>query len=260
MPLVEIIRGRGAVTSDQALARGYDLVRRLDKTPIVVNDSRGFFTSRVFGVRVMEGVAMLAEGVPAASIEQAAQQAGYPVGPLALMDEVTLTLGLKLRAEARRAGIDAPAHPGEAVIERMVNEFGRTGKASGAGFYEYPPDGSPKRLWPGLREHFGRDLPPPSLVDLKERMLFVEALEAVRCLDEGVLVAIPDANIGSIFGIGFPAWTGGVLQYVDQYPGGVTGFVARARQLAAAHGARFEPPASLVARSERGEPLRSGKM
>jgi 3-hydroxyacyl-CoA dehydrogenase/enoyl-CoA hydratase/3-hydroxybutyryl-CoA epimerase len=261
MPLVEIIRGRGTggsvVTSDETLARGYDLVRKLDKTPIVVNDSRGFFTSRVFGTRVLEGVAMLGEGIPAASIEQAAQQAGYPVGPLTLMDEVTLTLGLKLRAEAIQAGLDVPAHPGQAVVERMVNEFGRTGKAAGAGFYEYPKD-EPKHLWPGLAEHFGHGggQPPPSLVDLQERMLFIEALEAVKCLDEGVLTSIPDGNIGSIFGIGFPPWTGGVLQYVDQYAGGVSGFVARARQLAKSYGERFEPSEALVARAEKGQPIR----
>jgi 3-hydroxyacyl-CoA dehydrogenase/enoyl-CoA hydratase/3-hydroxybutyryl-CoA epimerase len=269
MPLVEIIRGRSGVTSEQALARGYDLVRELDKTPIVVNDSRGFFTSRVFGVRVLEGIGMLAEGVPASSIEQAAQQAGYPVGPLTLMDEVSLTLGMKLRAEARKAGVDAPTHPAEAVIDRMVNEFGRKGKAAGAGFYEYPSDGSPKRLWPGLAEHFGgrggagpSGVAPsgatPSFVDMQERMLFIEAIEAVKCLDEGVLTAFPDGNIGSIFGIGFPAWTGGVLQYVDQYPGGVAGFVTRARELAEAYGRRFTPPDSLLRLAEKGERLRSG--
>jgi 3-hydroxyacyl-CoA dehydrogenase/enoyl-CoA hydratase/3-hydroxybutyryl-CoA epimerase len=298
MPLVEIVRGRAGVTSDESLARGYDLVRRLDKTPIVVNDSRGFFTSRVFGVRVMEGVAMLGEGVPAPSIEQAALQAGYPVGPLAVLDEVSLSLGLRLRAEARKAGLtepalNLPAHPGEAVIDRMVNEFGRAGKAAGAGFYDY--DTEPKRLWPGLAVHFGRAgavppssgrltsgsaplrpraaappssgrltsgsaplrpraAAPPSLVDLEERLLFAEALEAVKCLDEGVLTGVEDGNIGSIFGLGFPAWTGGVLQYVDQYPIGA--FVARAERLAAAYGDRFTPPASLLVRAERGEALR----
>src|SRR5690606_29095714 len=121
---------------------------------IVVNDSRGFFTSRVFGTYVLEGLAMLAEGIPAASIEQAALQAGYPVGPLAVVDEVTLTLPRKLRDEARKAGVQTPAHPGEVVLDRMVEEFGRTGKAAGAGFYDYPADGSGKRLWPGLAAAF----------------------------------------------------------------------------------------------------------
>jgi 3-hydroxyacyl-CoA dehydrogenase / enoyl-CoA hydratase / 3-hydroxybutyryl-CoA epimerase len=256
MALVEVICGRE--TSDAALARGYDLVRAIDKTPIVVNDSRGFFTSRVFAVRVMEGLAMVAEGIPATSVEQAALQAGYPVGPLAVMDEVTLTLPQKLRQEARKAGVDVPAHPGERVQDRLV-ELGRTGKSSGAGFYDYPPDGSPKRLWPGLRAEFGRSEVDPSrlsMVDLQERMLFIEALESVKCLDEGVLTAVPDGNIGSILGIGFPPWTGGVLQYVDQYPGGLRGFVNRARALARTYGSRFAPSEALVARAERGEPLR----
>jgi 3-hydroxyacyl-CoA dehydrogenase/enoyl-CoA hydratase/3-hydroxybutyryl-CoA epimerase len=247
MALVEIVRGRK--TSDAALARGYDLVRQIDKTPIVVNDSRGFFTSRVFGTYVMEGIALLGEGVPANSVEQAALQAGYPVGPLAVTDEVTLTLGRKISDEARKAGVDIPVHPGEAVVARMIDEFGRTGKSSGQGFYDYPADGSPKRLWSGLADAFGSVAPPPvEMRDMQERMLFIEAIESVRCLEEGVLTGVEDGNIGSIFGIGFPAWTGGVLQYVETYEGGVAGFVARAQELAARYGERFTPPASLLAR------------
>jgi 3-hydroxyacyl-CoA dehydrogenase/enoyl-CoA hydratase/3-hydroxybutyryl-CoA epimerase len=248
MALVEIVRGRK--TSDAALARGYDLVRQIDKTPIVVNDSRGFFTSRVFGTYVMEGIALLGEGVPAASVEQAALQAGYPVGPLAVVDEVTLTLGRKISDEARKAGVDIPVHPGEVVVRRMIDEFGRTGMSAAKGFYDYPADGSPKRLWPGLAEAFAAVAPPPvEMRDMQERLLFAEAIESVRCLEEGVLTGVEDGNIGSIFGIGFPAWTGGVLQYVEQYEGGVAGFVARARELAARYGERFTPPASLVART-----------
>ncbi len=273
MPLVEIIRGRR--TSPATLARGYDLVRQIGKTPIVVNDSRGFFTSRVFGTYVLEGLAMLAEGVPAASIEQAALQAGYPVGPLAVVDEVTLTLPVKLRAEARAAGVETPSHPGEAVLDRMV-AAGRTGKAAGRGFYDYPGDG-PKRLWPGLAEMFGTRSGPPAVPmrDMRERLMFAEALESVRCLTEGVLESVPDGNIGSLFGVGFPPWTGGVLQYVDGYdpsaaagaqphpdlersPVGVAGFVARARELAARYGERFTPPADLVEVAGRGGTLRAG--
>jgi 3-hydroxyacyl-CoA dehydrogenase/enoyl-CoA hydratase/3-hydroxybutyryl-CoA epimerase len=255
MPLVEIIRGRR--TSDETLARAYDLVRRIGKTPIVVNDSRGFFTSRIFGTYVLEGLAMLAEGLPAASIEQAATQAGYPVGPLAVVDEVTLTLPRKLRDEARKAGVHTD-HPGEAVLDRMVQEYGRTGKSAGAGFYDYPGDGSGKRLWPGLAAAFGAKPGEPAIpfADMKERLLFAEALEAVKCLDEGVVAGVPDGNIGSIFGIGFPPWTGGVLQFVDGYSGGVRGFVARAGELAARYGARFEPSAPLVARAERDQLIR----
>ena len=253
MPLVEIVRGKQS--SDVALARGYDLVRTIDKTPIVVNDSRGFFTSRVFGTYVMEGIAMLGEGVPAASVEQAALQAGYPVGPLAVTDEVTLTLGRHVREEARKAGVEIPGHPAERVIDRMVDEFGRTGKSSGKGFYEYPADGA-KHLWSGLADAFGAIVPPPlAMREMQERLLFVEVLESVRCLDEGVLTGPADGNIGSLFGIGFPAWTGGVLQFVETYPGGVAGFVARARELADAYGPRFTPPDSLVARAGSPEPV-----
>jgi 3-hydroxyacyl-CoA dehydrogenase / enoyl-CoA hydratase / 3-hydroxybutyryl-CoA epimerase len=248
MPLVEIVRGKE--TSDATVARGHDLVRLIDKTPIVVNDSRGFFTSRVFGTYVMEGLALLAEGVPAASVEQAALQTGYPVGPLAVTDEVTLTLGRRIRIEARKAGAAMPVHPGEAVVDRMIDEYGREGKSTGSGFYDYPGDGSPKRLWPGLAEAFGSVAPPTvPMRDMQERMLFAEVIESVKCLDEGVLTTVPDGNIGSLFGIGFPPWTGGVLQFVEQYEGGVGGFVARARELAAQYGDRFTPPASLLARS-----------
>jgi 3-hydroxyacyl-CoA dehydrogenase/enoyl-CoA hydratase/3-hydroxybutyryl-CoA epimerase len=171
---------------------------------------------------------------------------------------VTLTLPRKLRDEARKAGAPMPVQPGSAVLDRMVEEFGRTGKAAGAGFYDYPQDGSGKRLWPGLAGAFGTKPGKPAVpfVDMKERLLFVEALEAVKCLDEGVLQGIADANIGSIMGIGYPPWTGGVLHFVDQYGGGSRGFVDRARELAARYGERFTPPASLLARAERGEPLR----
>ncbi|MEU8221744.1 3-hydroxyacyl-CoA dehydrogenase NAD-binding domain-containing protein [Kribbella sp. NPDC048915] len=250
MQLVELIVG--ANTSDRAIARAYDVVRQMRKTPIVVNDSRGFFTSRVFGTLVMEGAAMVAEGVDPVTIERAATLAGFPAPPLAMLDEVTLTLPRKIRDAARAAGDSAGAfddHPGMAVTDRLVEEFDRKGKAAGAGFYDYPTDG-PKRLWPGLREHFTQRADVP-LVDLQERMLFAMALETVKCLDEGVLRSVSDANIGSIFGIGFPPLHGGALQYVNAY--GLPAFVERAHQLAASYGARFEPPASLVRRAAAGE-------
>ncbi len=257
MPLVEIIRGER--TGDEALARAFDLVRQIRKTPIVVNDSRGFFTSRVIGQFINEGVAMVAEGVEPASVEQAAAQAGYPAKVLSLMDELTLTLPRKIRNESRRAVEEAGGtyrpHPAEAVIDRMVEEFERPGRAGGAGFYDYQ-DGRRTRLWPGLREHFTKPDVRIPFQDMVERMLFSEAIDSVRCLDEKVLTSVADANIGSILGIGFPAWTGGVLQYVNGYEGGLPGFVARARELRAAYGERFEPPASLVERAERGEAYR----
>ncbi|WP_129287921.1 3-hydroxyacyl-CoA dehydrogenase NAD-binding domain-containing protein [Streptomyces sp. GZWMJZ-114] len=256
MPLVEIIKG--ARTGDEALAHAVDLVRQINKTPIVVADARGFFTSRVIGQFIQEGVAMVAEGVEPASVEQAAAQAGYPAKVLSLVDELTLTLPRKIRDESRAAveaaGGTWAGHPADAVMDRMVDEFRRPGRAGGAGFYEYE-DGRRGRLWPGLREHFtkpGTEIP---FRDMKERMLFSEALDTARLLDdEHVLGSVAEANIGSILGIGFPGWTGGVLQYVNGYEGGLPGFVARARELAARYGERFEPPASLVARAERGEP------
>jgi 3-hydroxyacyl-CoA dehydrogenase / enoyl-CoA hydratase / 3-hydroxybutyryl-CoA epimerase len=259
MPLVEIIRGER--TSDAAVARAIDVVQQIRKTPIVVNDSRGFFTSRVIGTFLNEAVAMLAEGVHPVTIERAGERAGYPAPPLQLMDELTLTLPRKIEAEyraaAERAGEPYERHPAMAILDRMVEEFGREGRAGGAGFYDYGEDGSRQRLWPGLLEHVSSgdaDLP---IEDLVERMLFAEALETVKCFDEGVITGFPDANIGSIFGIGFPAWTGGVAQYIDQYAGGTTGFVARCKELADRYGDRFVPPASLVAKAEAGEPFRS---
>ncbi|GEL20441.1 3-hydroxyacyl-CoA dehydrogenase NAD-binding domain-containing protein [Pseudonocardia asaccharolytica] len=252
MPLVEIIRGEQ--TSDAAVAKAFDVTQGMRKTPIVVNDSRGFFTSRVIGTFLNEGVAMIAEGIDPQTIEQASSQAGYPAPVLQLMDELTLTLPRKIRQESRVAveaagGMWSP-HPAEAVIDRLVEEFDRKGKSSGAGFYEYA-DGKRVRLWPGLRSEFGATNHDVDLHELAERMLFVEAIESQKCLDEGVLTSVPDANIGSIFGIGFPAWTGGVLQYIEGYPGGVAGFVARADEFAAKYGERFAVPASLRERAQR---------
>ncbi|MGW4599649.1 3-hydroxyacyl-CoA dehydrogenase NAD-binding domain-containing protein [Streptomyces sp. NPDC004457] len=255
MPLVEIIKGER--TGEEALARAFDLVRQINKTPIVVNDSRGFFTSRVIGHFINEGVAMVGEGVEPASVEQAAAQAGYPAKVLSLMDELTLTLPRKIRGETKRAVEEAggtwTAHPAEEVVDRMVDEFGRTGRSGGAGFYDYTEDGKRAGLWPGLREHFtkpGYEIP---FRDMQERMLFAEALDTVRLLEEGVLTSVADANIGSILGIGFPGWTGGVLQYINGYEGGLPGFVARARELAERYGERFTPPALLVAKAGSGE-------
>ncbi|WP_426404545.1 3-hydroxyacyl-CoA dehydrogenase NAD-binding domain-containing protein [Streptomyces sp. R-07] len=255
MPLVEIIKGER--TGDEALARAFDLVRQFNKTPIVVNDSRGFFTSRVIGHFINEGVAMVGEGIEPASIEQAAAQAGYPAKVLSLMDELTLTLPRKIRNETKKAieeeGGTWVTHPGEAVIDRMVDEFGRPGRSGGAGFYEYGEDGKRGKLWPGLREHFAKPGYEIPFRDMQERMLFSEALDTVRLLEEGVLTSVADANIGSIMGIGFPAWTGGILQYINGYEGGVAGFVARSRELAETYGERFTPPALLVEKADRGE-------
>jgi 3-hydroxyacyl-CoA dehydrogenase/enoyl-CoA hydratase/3-hydroxybutyryl-CoA epimerase len=255
MPLVEIIRGEK--TSDATLAKVFDYTLQIKKTPIVVNDSRGFFTSRVIGTFIAEAVAALGEGVEPASIEQAGSQAGYPAPPLQLMDELTLTLPRKIRIETR-AAVEAEGgtwneHASEPIIDRMVEEFDRKGRSTGAGFYSYGEDGKRTGLWSGLREAFNSGSKEIPFEDLKERMLFAEALETVKCFDEGVLKTVEDANIGSIFGIGFPAWTGGVIQYINQYSGGLAGFVARSRELAERYGDHFLPPASLVAKAEKGE-------
>jgi 3-hydroxyacyl-CoA dehydrogenase/enoyl-CoA hydratase/3-hydroxybutyryl-CoA epimerase len=260
MPLVEIVKGER--TGDEALARAFDLVRQIRKTPIVVNDSRGFFTSRVIGHFINEGVAMVGEGIAAASVEQAAAQAGYPAKVLSLLDELTLTLPRRIRRETREA-VEAAGgvwqeHPAERIIDRMVDEFRRPGRSGGAGFYDYE-DGRRTRLWPGLAEHFGKPDAEIPMRDMQERMLFAESLDTVRLLEEGVLTSVADANIGSILGIGFPAWTGGVLQYINGYEGGVAGFTARARELAATYGDRFTPPALLVAKAESGEEFSDGR-
>jgi 3-hydroxyacyl-CoA dehydrogenase/enoyl-CoA hydratase/3-hydroxybutyryl-CoA epimerase len=225
----------------------------------VVNDSRGFFTSRVIGTFVNEGIAMLAEGIPAPTIEQASSQAGYPAPVLQLTDELNMELMVRVRKATLEAleaeGSPIPTeHASFAVVDKMM-EAGRPGRLRGGGFYEYGEDGKRTGLWPGLHEAFPPVADPSaiSLRDLEERMLFMEALETVKCLDEGVIESIADANIGSIMGIGFPGWSGGVVQYMNGYEGGLAGFVARARELAAKYGDRFEPPASLVEKAERGE-------
>jgi 3-hydroxyacyl-CoA dehydrogenase/enoyl-CoA hydratase/3-hydroxybutyryl-CoA epimerase len=256
MPLLEIIRGDQ--TSDEALARALDYSAQIKKTPIVVNDSRGFFTSRVIGTFVNEALAMLGEGVAPATIEQATTQAGYPVGALQLADELNMELFLKIRNETRAAleaaGTSHPRHPAEQVIEKMV-ELGRPGRLRGAGFFDYDENGKRIGLWPGLAEIFPLAGDPASvdITELEQRMLVIEAVESARCVEEGVIVQTADANIGSIMGIGFPPWTGGVLQYINGFPGGVAAFVARADELAEKYGERFAPNPLLRKKAENGE-------
>ncbi|MET4167740.1 MULTISPECIES: 3-hydroxyacyl-CoA dehydrogenase NAD-binding domain-containing protein [Gordonia] len=256
MPLLEIIKGGS--TSAESVSRALDVARQIAKTPIVVNDSRGFFTSRVIGTFVNEALAMLGEGVPAPMIEQATTQAGYPAPALQLADELNLALLRRVRDASRDAaeaeGRDWVAHPAEAVLDRMLTEFDRAGRLAGAGFYEYS-EGRRSGLWSGLGAAFPAAEQVPTLTDLKERLLFVEAVESARCLDEGVLESVADANIGSLLGIGYPGWTGGVLQFIDGYEGGVAGFVARANELAARYGTRFLPPASLTRLAADGRSL-----
>jgi 3-hydroxyacyl-CoA dehydrogenase/enoyl-CoA hydratase/3-hydroxybutyryl-CoA epimerase len=261
MPLLEIIKGRE--TSERTLYRALDVAKQIKKTPIVVNDSRGFFTSRVIGTFINEGIAMLLEGVPAATIEQASSQAGYPAPVLQLSDELNMKLMRKIRDASQAAAASSStgwdAHPAEVVIDRMLDEFDRPGKLEGRGFYDYA-EGKRAGLWKGLRDAFplAKDPSRIDLRDLEERMLFAESLESIKCLDEGVIETVADANIGSILGIGFPGWTGGVLQYINGYDHpahghGPSAFVGRARELAEGYGERFEPPPSLVEKAERGE-------
>ncbi|MDV7243660.1 MULTISPECIES: 3-hydroxyacyl-CoA dehydrogenase NAD-binding domain-containing protein [Rhodococcus] len=257
MPLLEIIKGER--TSADTLSRALDLAKQIAKTPIVVNDSRGFFTSRVIGTFINEAMALLGEGVPATTIEQASSQAGYPAPVLQLTDELNLELLRRVRDTGKQAAEDAGlawiGHPAEAVLDRMLSEFGRAGRLAGAGFYEYDENRKRTRLWTGLTDAFGGENTDVPFGDVVERLLFAEVIETVKCLDEGVLEAVPDANVGSILGIGFPGWTGGVLQFVDGYDGGVAGFVARARYLAETYGERFAPPESLLQLVDAGTTL-----
>jgi 3-hydroxyacyl-CoA dehydrogenase/enoyl-CoA hydratase/3-hydroxybutyryl-CoA epimerase len=240
MKLVEIIRGKQ--TDDETVARAFDYVQALGKIPIVVNDSRGFYTSRTFGTFVMEGAAMLGEGIPAAAIENAGIQCGMPVGPLAVLDETALSLSVHVldqtRADYAAEGKTYIATPGELIVERMVKEFDRNGRAAGAGFYDYPAEkGARKSLWPELKTLFEKPATPWDITDIKDRLLYRQAVETARCLSENVLTTVHDANIGSIFGIGFPAWTGGAMQFI--YGMGLDAFSRRADQLAGKFGLGF---------------------
>lgn len=252
MQLVEIIKGKN--TSAETLAKAYDYVQQIGKTPIVVNDSRGFFTSRVFGTFVQEGLRLLAEGVHPAKIEMAALKAGMPVGPLAIQDEVSLTLSEHVANETRKAlqaeGKDLPRSGADDVIETMIHQFQRKGKAAGAGFYDYPENGK-KHLWDGL-SHWKKDthLSEQEMID---RFLFVQSLDTLRCFEEGVLESVVDANVGSIFGIGFAPWTGGALQFLNQY--GLEKALIRANTLEVKYGARFKAPQLLIDKAHAGEKI-----
>ena len=252
MQLVEIIVGKS--TSDATLARAFDYVQQIGKTPIVVNDSRGFFTSRVFSTWVSEGQAMLLEGIPAPVIENVARQAGMPVGPLAIADEVSMKLAQMARKQAMAdlaaEGKTYRQHPAFALVDRMVDEFKRPGRAGGAGFYEYPAGGE-KFLWPELKRMFEKPGVAWDMQELKDRILYIQAIESARCLEEGVLRNVADANIGSIFGIGFPAWAGGVLQFINSV--GAAKFAARADALAAKYGERYACPNIVRAKAKGGD-------
>ena len=243
MPLVEIIRG--AQTGDEAVAIALDYVQAIGKTPIVVNDGRGFFTSRVFGTFVMEGMAMLKEGVAPALIENAARHAGMPVGPLEVVDNTSLSLSLAIRRQWQKdLGADYPAHPADEVIELFVETLDRPGRKAGRGFYDWPDDGQ-KRLWPELGRHFAPAASQPDVAEVRRRLLHIQSVEALRCRADNVVTGRADADVGSVLGWGFPLPTGGVLSWVGQV--GAAAFAEECKALAGRHGPRFAPPENLAA-------------
>ncbi len=240
MQLVEVIRGEK--TSDETLAWALDAIQALGKTPIVVNDARGFYTSRVFGTYITEGSAMLAEGILPALIENAGKASGMPMPPLQLADEVGLGLMYQVGLQTKKdLGDAAPENVSQPILEELVTKHDRTGKRSGRGFYDYGDDG--KRLWSGLGGLFEAKAEQPTVEDLVERYLYTQALEAARCMDQGILLAAEDADVGAVMGWGFAPWSGGPLSYIDRI--GAAAFVSRSDELAAELGDRFEPPALL---------------
>ena len=251
MMLVEIIMGRD--TGGKALATALDFVRAIKKTPIVVNDTRGFYANRCVGNYIREGHLMLMEGVPAAMIENAAKMAGMPVGPLSLNDEVALDLAWKIvQATKKDLGANAVDPAQEKLLDAMVNTHARLGRKNGKGFYDYPEKG-PKKLWPGLADVAGTRLDVETLdvTELKQRLLVVQAVEAARTMEEGVVTDPREADVGSILGFGFAPFTGGTLSYIDGM--GATAFVALCDRLAARHGPRFAPPTLLRDMAKNGE-------
>ncbi|MCH1553839.1 MAG: 3-hydroxyacyl-CoA dehydrogenase NAD-binding domain-containing protein [Luminiphilus sp.] len=251
MPLVEIIMGEK--TGDVALAKAFDYTKQIKKTPIVVNDSLGFFTSRTFGTYLDEGVRLLVEGVNPIRIDNLGKAMGMPVGPLTVYDEVSLELSRKAQETWREMGVaiegdDRSITAG--VVETMIGDHGRGGRYHGGGFYEYGADGS-KQIWPGLFDLYGKDDVAITDQDTKDRMLFRQVIEALKCLETGVLRSVADGNIGSIMGIGAPAWTGGLLQFINTY--GLQDFIDRCNELSARYGDRFDAPAIVAKKLAAGE-------
>ena len=249
MPLVEIILGEQ--TGDRATAVALDYVQQIRKTPIVVNDSRGFYTSRVFGTYTNEGMTMVAEGINTALIENVAKQSGMAVGPLAVMDEVSQELGYHVaKATEKAMGDDFKPNTAAPVIKKFVEDLDRRGKRFGKGFYDYP-EGSKKHLWPGLSEVYPLAKTQPTPDEVRKRLLYVQALDTVRCLDEGVITHPADGDIGSILGWGFPPYTGGTLSLIETV--GLQAFVDECDRMAEAYGERFAVPDSLRKRAKAGK-------
>lgn len=251
MPLVEIICGEK--TSDEALAKAFDYTRQIRKTPIVVNDSMGFFTSRTFGTYLDEGVQLLNEGAHPVQIDAMGKAIGMPVGPLSIYDEVSLELSRKAQETWKEMGVLDKWGDGtvvRSVIDTMVGEHGRGGRHHGGGFYEYAEDGS-KAIWPPLFDIYYKPDVQISEQDMKDRLLFRPVIESLKCLETNVLRSVADGNIGSIMGIGAPVWTGGYIQFVNTY--GLQRFVARCGELAAKYGERFQAPKIAVEHANSGE-------
>ena len=252
MKLVEIIKGEK--TSQDTLAKAFDFVLKIKKIPIVVNDSRGFYTSRVFERYTSEGMAVLAEGNAAESIESAGKKAGHPVGPLAVVDEINIGLAAHIREQNRKELSEKneklPKGNWDRVIDFMIEDAKRLGRANGGGFYEYPDNGR-KYLWPELKTYFPLSKNPLSQEEIIDRLQFIQAVETIRCYEEGVLNSVAEANIGSIFGWGFAPFKGGTLQFVNDY--GIKQFIERTKELAEKYGDRFLPPQLLLDMEVKGE-------
>lgn len=254
MPLVEIIKGEK--TSDETLAKGFDYVQQIKKIPIVVNDSRGFFTSRVFSSFMDEGCRMVKEGFDPVLIDAMGRQAGMPVGPLTIHDEITQELSVKVAESNQR--LDEQLGDNYCAIQEGVNdmsrllvkEHNRRGRAYGGGWYDYPEKGK-KEIWPKVYDLFYNADAEMQKQDFIDRILFRQIIESLRCYQEGVFNAVRDGNIGSIMGIGFPPYTGGVLQYINTY--GIRKFTMRAKELAEQYGDRFEPPKVLLKKADKSE-------
>ncbi|MFZ5669602.1 MAG: 3-hydroxyacyl-CoA dehydrogenase NAD-binding domain-containing protein [Pseudomonadota bacterium] len=253
MGLVEIIMGEK--TSQEALARSIDYVLKIRKTPIVVNDSRGFYTSRCFGTFIQEGLEMLAEGIAPAIIDNVGRATGMPRGPLEMNDDVALDLAYKVREQTKKdLGDQYAGGPVDALITRMVVDLGRYGRKNGKGFYDYPADGSAKTLWPGLKDIVEPkidDADPDLIEEIRTRLLYRQAVEAARCFEEGVVTDPRDADVGAILGWGFAPWTGGPISLIDGV--GVAAFVARLDALTAKYGSRYAPPRLLRDMAAKGE-------
>ena len=239
MALVEIIVGQK--TGDAALAAALDFVRAIRKTPIVVNDTRGFYANRCVLNFIQEGHLMFLEGIPPAMIENCARMAGMPVGPLSLNDEVAVDLAWKiLKATEADLGADKIDQRQKALLEEMVEKRGRFGRKNGKGFYDYPQN-APKRLWPGLADLQTTKLDPDTIDvnELKHRLLAIQALESARCIEEHVVTDVREADVGSILGFGYAPFTGGTISYIDGM--GAKAFVELCNRLTKKYGDRFKP-------------------